>query len=369
MGFLGTVRKITISLIALANVIVVVAMVVCAWAGHVSPASHPFCEVIALAFPIPLAVNLLFLVYWCVVSIKYAFIPLIGLLLCFNSVRNYFPVNITHPSEKCDIKVMSFNINNFGGFKAPDSNFTAIARYIVGSGADVVCLQETQNGKKSMQPVVKEMMGKVYPYTTTNKKAGHVQMSLYSKFPIRWAKDVPFESDPVMARMETKNLSTAYCLDMGSDTLLVFNCHLNSHGFDMSDKKEFKNFVDRKTDHIDERSYVTKISQSARLRALQADFIERTLRKHKGASIVLCGDFNSSPTSYAHNTIHKQLNDCYRMAGNGAGFSFSRYGMYVRIDHIFCSDDWKPLHCKIDKKFTVSDHLPVVCTLKKRPNT
>ena len=80
----------------------------------------------------------------------------------------------------------------------------------------------------------------------------------------------------------------------------------------------------------------------------------------------ICYAFRT-PTSYAHHVIAGCLTDCFRKTGNGVGYSYSHYGMYVRIDHVFCSDDWTPVSCKIDKNFTVSDHLPAICCLKKRP--
>lgn len=364
---MGAFRKITLWLIALVNVVVVVVMLLCAWAGHVSPARHPICELISLGFPIPLAINLLFLVFWLLVKARYALIPLIGILLCFNSVRDYCPVNIPGDTDGSDLKIMSFNINNFNGYKSPDSIFLSIARYIAESDADIVCMQETQIGKKSIRPALNSIFNRAYPYGIEHHKPGHVKLSFYSKFPIRWMKDVPFEKDHRITKDIHKNASMVCCLDIGDDSLLVFNCHLASQGFDIDEKNELQDFVDRKIDHIDERSFISKIISSGRVRALEADFISRTLKKHQGASVVLCGDFNSSPTSYAHHTLGKQLNDCYRQAGNGVGFTYSHFGMYVRIDHIFCSDDWEPIRCKIDKNFTVSDHLSAVCWLKKRP--
>ena len=367
MGILGTFRKITLSLIALANVVVVAVMLLCVWAGHASPARHPICEVISLGFPIPLAINLLFLVFWLLVAARYALIPLAGLLLCFNSVRDYCPINIPGNTEESDLKVLSFNLNNYNGITAPDSDYVAIARYIKESEADIICLQETHNWKESMQPVIQSMMEESYPYHMESVKYGCVHLMLCSKYPIRWAKHIPFERDHRITKDPGKNASMVYCLDLGDDSLLVFNCHFASQGFKPEDKDELKDFVDRKTDHIDEKSYISKMASSGKVRALEADFIAKTLKKHKDASIILCGDFNSSPTSYAHHTIAGCLNDCFRQAGNGVGFSYSHYGMYVRIDHIFCSDDWKPISCKIDKDFTVSDHLPVVCWLKRMP--
>lgn len=366
MRFLVTFRKITLSIIAFANVIVVLIMLLCAWAGYVSPVRHPICEVISLGFPIPLVVNLLFLVFWLVFAARFALIPLVGLLLCFNSVRDYCPLNIPDDKSESQLKVMSFNLNNYNGNTAPDSDYTSITNYIIESGADIVCMQESQIGKKRLAEVITSMVKDIYPYRREDRKPGHVKQAFYSKYPIRWAKDIPFENDPKMAKNTGKNASMVYCLDMGEDSLLVFNCHFASQGFDFEEKSEFQDFVDRKTDHINERSLISKITTSGKIRALQADFISRTLKKHADASVVLCGDFNSSPTSYAHYTIAKCLTDCYRKKGNGVGYSFDHYGMHVRIDHIFCSDDWEPVGCEIDRNFTVSDHLPVICWLKKR---
>ena len=340
---MGTFRKITLWLIALVNVVVVAAMLLCAWAGHVSPARHPICEVISLGFPIPLAVNLLFLVFWLVSAARFALIPLVGMLLCFNSVRDYCPVNIPGDKSESQIKVLSFNLNNYNGNTAPDSDYIAITNYIIDSGADIVCMQESQIGNRRMGKVITSMVENVYPYRRDDRKPGHVKQSFYSKYPIRWAKDIPFERDHKMPKDASKNASMVYCLDMGEDSLLVFNCHLRN-----------------------ERSLISKIESSGKVRALEADFISRTLKKHSDASVLLCGDFNSSPTSYAHHVIAGCLTDCFRKTGNGVGYSYSHYGMYVRIDHVFCSDDWTPVSCKIDKNFTVSDHLPVICWLKKR---
>ncbi len=367
MRLLVTFRKITLSLIALANVLVVLAMIMCAWAGHISPARHPICEIVSLGFPIPLAVNLIFLLFWLIVAARYALIPMAGILLCFNSLRDYCPVNLPGDASESEFKVLSFNLNNYNGNEAPDSDYCAITKYILGSGADIVCMQESQIGKKSLPDSIAGWLKSTYPYRRDHKKPRHVQLSIYSKFPIRWLKDVPFENDPRITKDNGKNASMVCCLDMGRDSLLVFNCHLASQGFDYGEKSGLQDFVERKTDSIDEKSIITKITSTGKVRALEADFISKTLRKHSEASVILCGDFNSSPTSYAHHAIAKCLTDCYRKAGNGVGFSYSHYGMHVRIDHIFCSTDWVPVRCEIDKTFTVSDHLPVICCLKKRP--
>ena len=60
MGIVRKFRKLTLHLLATANILVVAALIATGYAGHVSPATHPNFEVLALAFPIPLLMNLAF---------------------------------------------------------------------------------------------------------------------------------------------------------------------------------------------------------------------------------------------------------------------------------------------------------------------
>ena len=61
------------------------------------------------------------------------------------------------------------------------------------------------------------------------------------------------------------------------------------------------------------------------------------------------------------------MTDCYIASGNGPGISYHKNGMYFRIDHIFCSDDFEPFEAKVDDKIDNSDHYPIYTWLKYRP--
>ena len=104
-------------------------------------------------------------------------------------------------------------------------------------------------------------------------------------------------------------------------------------------------------------------------RAPQAEAVARYVRKYldRKVPVILCGDFNDSPLSYTHRTIARELTDCYVASGNGPGISYHKSGMYFRIDHIFCSDDFEPYGAKVDNSVTASDHYPICCWLKYRP--
>ena len=80
--------------------------------------------------------------------------------------------------------------------------------------------------------------------------------------------------------------------------------------------------------------------------------------------MIVCGDFNDTPLSYTHRVISNGLIDCFVETGNGPGVSYNRSKMYVRIDNILCTPDFKPYACKVDDSIKNSDHYPIMCWLK-----
>ena len=145
---------------------------------------------------------------------------------------------------------------------------------------------------------------------------------------------------------------------------------LETTGLSVEDKSNFKSMVKGKLEGAEAKkaSYhlIDKLGEASVKRAPQAEAVARYLSKHLGRSIILCGDFNDGPISYAHHVISKHLTDCYVESGNGPGLSYHKGGMYVRIDNIMCSSDWQPFECKVDSKIKDSDHYPIFCWLKKR---
>ena len=357
MGLLGKISFFVKCLIAIINIVVVAALCLATYAGYVSPEKHPFCEILSLAFPIPLIINLLFLVFWVIYDYRWAVIPLSGLLLCCQSIRDYCPFNLSHGSKKECLKVMSFNVCNYCLSETKDG-INSISQYIVDGDADIVCLQETAFLKKGVEKYVVRQLEKAYPYHDKQRKNWGEIVAVYSRLPIKWGKSLKMKSK--------NNTSSVFCIDWEGDSLLLINCHLESIGFGKEDKEELRNFVDRKIDDIDEQPLMEKIELSAVKRAKQAEFLAEYLQQNKDKSIILCGDFNSSPVSYPHHILERWLTDCHTAVGNGVEFTYKRNGILVRIDNFFCSSDLKPTACEVDTKFSDSDHYPITCWIKKR---
>ena len=360
MGLARKFKRLTLLLIAAANLLVVMALLGCGYAGEVSPERHPTCEVLTLLFPIPLVLNAGFLIFWLIFHYKLALIPIAGFLLCASPVRHYCPLNLGKPAPADGFKVMTLNANifhyNHDMAKLPNP----CIEYLCHSGADIICLQEAhihQNIKK-----LTNRLKEAYPYFEREQQHHHERVAVLSRYPI-----VRHELIEVDSR---KNACAAFYIKMGADTLLMVNCHFESSKLSEKERDDFGDLVTRKSNVIDERSIVHKVMRMGRRHARQADAVMAYIKKHRreGMSVMVCGDFNDTPLSYAHHVFARELTDCHTATANGPGFTHRAHGMLVRIDHMFCSSDLQPYGCQIDTKKEISDHYPIICTLKKRQN-
>ena len=114
------------------------------------------------------------------------------------------------------------------------------------------------------------------------------------------------------------------------------------------------------------RLLISRLAEAAVIRQPEALAVAAYIRMHEGMPMIVCGDFNDNPLSYARRVVANGLTDCFVTTGLGLGWTFNKSGMYVRIDNIFCSQHWEPYRCHVDRKNDASDHYPVVCWLKKR---
>ena len=355
---MSTLKKWLVRPIAAVNVVVVLLMALTGYSGHVSPVDHPLWAASGLAFPLFLALNTAFFIVWLLLHRRYLLIPLLGLLACLPPVRTYIPINFHHDTPDDAIKVVSFNVHLFEGWKYHYKQLNPTVEYLKAANADIVCLQEA--GLNEVRNIkLDEMMASVYPYHQRVAYHGNA-LALYSKWPILGIERIEYPS--------AGNLSTASKVLIQGDTVLLVNNHLETYGLSYQDKDDVGRILVGKGKGARDTTFLSKLQQADQRRAPQAEAVAQYIRQHATGSVIICGDFNDHPLSYAHHTIGRGFTDCYVAAGCGPGFSYDRNRMYVRIDHIFCSKDWRCYQCYVDREVQLSDHYPVICTLKKRTN-
>lgn len=355
-------RQFTVHMVAGANIATIALMLFVGFSDFLRPETFPSLSNIGLLFPVFLFANLGFLMFWLIFKVRYALIPFFGFVLCYVPVRKYAPINLTEDAPLGAIKVLSYNIWAYAQGENDEDGINPIVKYIKQQNADIVCLQETCYGW-DVAAQIDSILCPIYAYRdTTYHPSGGNAIGIFSKYPILSKERIPYPS--------AGNLSEAYRLKIGKDTVLLINNHLETTGLTLEERAHFKELIKGKleTDTAEQTSklMIVKLGEATRKRAVQAEAVARYIRQHHDMSTILCGDFNDGPISYAHRTIAKELTDCYVASGNGPGISYHHAGFFVRIDNIMCSDDWIPYKCKIDSKIAASDHYPIICYLKKR---
>jgi endonuclease/exonuclease/phosphatase family metal-dependent hydrolase len=339
-------------------------------ACFISPEKFLLPSYLGLSFPIITIVAILFMLFWVIRRKWYFLVSLLSLLFVHTSVWNTFPVNFKKEIPENTISVLSYNIHLFDFYTSLSEN--EILDYIYESDADIVCLQEfgySNNPKKKFlkKSEILEKLGKKYPYhhidLSSLQKNNSYGVATFSKYPIKNKQHVNYTS---------KYNSTIYSdIDINGDLVRVFNCHLESNNVTENDKElianlgeEFKN--EKMNEIVNHLS--RKLGQSFKLRAKQAEKIAAQVTRTE-IPIILCGDFNDVPVSYAYATIRgDKLKNSFTESGTGYGHTFNEKFFWFRIDHILHSSDFQSFDFTIDK-VRYSDHYPIKCylSLKKQP--
>lgn len=355
------IKTFTLQIVAGANIATILVMLALGYSDRINPASFPILSNGGLLFPAFLVLNLGFLVFWVIFKFKWVLISFVGFLLCFGPTRRYCPLNIGQQPPADAIKVLSYNVWLFAGWADHKGEPNPILEYIKKQDADIVCLQESDTQEMGKDKV-SAALRPIYQYCDTARRGTSNVISIYSKYPIHSKEHIDYDSKG--------NISAAFKLQIGREEVIVVNNHLETTGLTIEEKQEFKTMLKGKM-HADKaettsKLLVRKLGKAAAIRAAQAEAVARYISCHSGTPIIVCGDFNDSPISYAHRTIARGLTDCYVETANGPGISYHHNGFFVRIDNIMCSPHFKTFACRVDNSIKNSDHYPIYCWLKRQ---
>lgn len=149
----------------------------------------------------------------------------------------------------------------------------------------------------------------------------------------------------------------------GEDTIRVFNIHLQSLRFSRANLK----YIDDPTIEEDKtlkesKSILGKFKRGFLKRQIQADRIRAEVDKSP-YPVILAGDFNDLPNSYACQTIGGNMKNAFVEKGAGLGRSFTGISPVLRIDNIFAGNEFGIKQYQLVKK-KLSDHFPILADLQ-----
>lgn len=341
-------------------------LIASAYSDRVSPETSLLFSYLGLAFPLLCTVNLGFMCYWLFLG-KWRY-PLIGLctfLVCWEPVKSYFPLHSRKEIPRGEVmKVLSYNVMGFGYKDHTRRSPNPILEYIAHSDADIVCLQEytvMKLGRGLTDTKIRRAL-RMYPYRSVfyqrRSKYQDSGIAVYSKYPISRSRTIKYKTD--------FNGSSIHELTVKGKRFTLVNNHLESFKLTMEDRSRYSSMIKNlNPDGLDDLrgAFSQKLSTAFLIRAKQAERVTEEIRSAKGEYVLVCGDFNDTPISYAHRTVQGDLTDAFAASGRGAGITYNQNCFWFRIDHILHSSNITSMDCTVDK-VPYSDHYPIWCYLR-----
>jgi len=364
---LRTSSKIVRGILLILNFLLLILLLFAYASFHIKPSTIPYIAFAGLAYPYILLANLVFLLFWIMLRIKYAIVPLIIILLGWNHMGRLiqFGGKSSDNEESGKIKLISYNIQNFLKLNTSSTKYvtdfeneTKILDFLKGVDADIVCLQEMLNDRESNQIFTDNLADLLncphYYYANYYSSNKHKldAIATFSRFPIAGQGQLEYQD---------KSIGIFTDLVIDKDTVRVYNLHLASIHF----RHEDYEFMSEITTNQEQEGFTTGTTKI--LHKMQTAFLKRTrqvdvLVAHFLGSpypIVICGDFNDSPSSYAYNKLAMNKKDAFVESGSGFGMTYAgKLFPSFRIDYIFYESSFYSNDFK-RHKIHFSDHYPI----------
>ena len=364
IGFLGFILR-------LINLILIIALLISYLAQWISPRHFWPIAFFGMAYPVLATLNLIFVFHWIFRRRKFAIYPSIALLIGIGMIGRFIGIgtNVEMANNKSQLKVLSYNVHVFGRYiKDHQGNQhyerDQIISFVKEQQPDIMCMQEFRsldkgNSENNFKKFKKECGFKYYYAEKYTENSKHFYQVIFSKYPIKYSGYIPssgsnFELTGLFADIEYQGkLIRVYSVHLqsfqiSSDTYLIKN---NLNNLDVTKAENQAQL--KKTSKFFAKKFKTAFEK----RAKQIG----ALKEHMDQSpnpIILMGDFNDTPSSYAYGQLSRDLDDAF--VENGSGFGQTYIGPYpsFRIDFIMHSPELNNYQFNT-WQVQFSDHYPI----------
>lgn len=353
------------------NIILVIVYLLACFIPYANAGKYWPVALLGLGFPLMLILLITFILIWAIARSKWAFLPLVALLLSWQQISVFFAfgspvVNKTRPTNS--LRVLNWNVSSWdeankhknGGL----SHRKDMLRLIEEQNADILCLQEffefeSSNFYEPNIPAVKRMGFKYFyfvPHYFRYKGAYRMGVAIFSKYPILDTATVPYHQNSAADNLVYADV------DVNGKTVRLMTTHLQSVRFNSDDYEGINKIKNTEEESLEaSKTILSKIIRAYRFRSSQADQVRAEIDRSPHP-VVVCGDFNDVPNSYTYFTIRGDLQDAFLAKGSGIGKTLKILGPTLRIDYILADPS---LSVAAFHKFNVpySDHYPIMADI------
>jgi endonuclease/exonuclease/phosphatase family metal-dependent hydrolase len=375
------IRILTKKAFIIANVSVAILFLLGCYAEWIFSKELWFIGLFSLAAFYLLIILLLFFVFWLFVRSKWSLLFIVILIAGWSHIIKIIPLRTSAEfalqKEKDVLRIMSWNVAQFDILnykKDPaihDKMIDLINRYQPGiacfqemvTGDSVIDLNNSYYRKYSFYSIVDfeislHFADEYYSYNWKENylNSQHFGIIIFSKYPIinrHTITTYPNDYNSIFQYVD---------IVKGADTLRVFNIHLQSLKFTPVNLEYLDNpSIESESDIQNSKNIIVKLKKGFLRRQSQADRIKEEIDKSP-YPVIVCGDFNDVPNSYAYEKIGHGLQNAFEKKGAGLGRTFSGIASTLRIDNIFVAPEYQVNQfVTVSKK--LSDHFPIIADI------
>ena len=375
----GFFRRFTKGLFVLCNLGVAMLFLLGCYASYFNVTTYWYFGLLTLASLYFFLLLIIFIVFWLFAKPKFILISVITIAVAWNPLGQIIQIKQSEDFKIAklpnSIRVMSWNIEHFDilEHKTHPERKQEMLDLINKYAPDVACFQEMVGGDfdstaiNYVPTIAKELNLKYYYYSYDKRDdfdgKHHYGIITFSRFPIIQK----FTYGPL--ELNYNSIFQSIDVAKNDDTFRVFNIHLQSLKFsDVSRQYIEDPTLKGRADIEKSKNIVSKFKTGFAKRKLQSERVKKSMNESP-YKVIVCGDFNDVPNSYAYNTIGKGLKNAYAEKGSGIGRTFASISPTLRIDNIFVDKKLQvEQFARIKKK--LSDHFPIIAdvTLVQKGN-
>ncbi len=332
-------------------------LVVATFASYAAPYIHPKLSWIfaffGLFFPLFLAANALYIIFWLFVKPSHAILSALCLLAGFNYIVSFIGFHSPSLPENTEniIRAATYNISNAsfldvikeGTQKENSQKFLETMENF--DSIDVLCFQEVRD-------YAAKLLDKKFPnhYHHVSEKSSVI----LSKHRILKKGVIDFG---------TRTNSCVWAdIRFKKDTIRVYSFHLKSNQISKNADKVTQDIQNNeKLNWYDIKGMFSKFRRYHKDRVKQVEMIAAHLNQCPHPYI-LGGDLNDPAQSYTYRVISENSTDAFKIRGKGIGTTYAGNIPLLRIDYMFYSNEFECISYD-SPTYKISDHYPVIVEL------
>ena len=367
-----TLRRFTKIILVVCNILIALGLLAGCYANHFDPLKSWYLGLFTLASFYFLVLLVAFIFFWFFAKPVFSLIGIIAIALAWMPLKNVVPFRFSSDfimkKNHRDLRVMSWNVEHFDilEHKTHPEKKMQMLDMINEFQPDIACFQEmvasdsVPGAINYLPDFMKKLKMKDYHYSYNYKldfdNKHRFGIIIFSKFPILNKQTISYDPHDYNSIFQYVDIV------LPQDTFRIFNIHLQSLKFSADNRKYIDDpSLNDETDIKESKNILGKFKHGFMKRKIQSDRIREAIDQSP-YPVIVCGDFNDVPNSYAYGTIGKGLKNAFVERGAGIGRTFYGISPTLRIDNIFAD-----ARCNIEQYVRIrkelSDHFPIIADL------